>query len=418
MPPAQLFISHSSREDPAARALIERLARELTSAGLTVQVDNISLQPGEVWNDRLLDWMLECHGAILLLSPQALQSDWVALEATILDLRRRQDSEFELIPVFLPGVDAAVLKDPARSRLTALDLARLQALHAGDVAADAALLAALHVKCEQLEKRWDAGDPSLRLLKDIAALLESGPTTGLERLASLIDEEVKTWLWNRKRLHLTLALARRMSEVGLIRAVQALERVAIHYQLSQAKAIVERLAPLRVNPAAARSFADVLSGRIQAAGVLLNADEQDTGKLYARRATGEDLKTRFIDLTNCNEGHGPALLEEEILEAVLEFAKADTVPDAQQELQYAGAPHFALLPARRPDGAVLQRIARTFPTLRFCCLTGFALPVDLPAESPLLALLPALGPHEEAELINPYRYSRRRLTELWEASSY
>jgi hypothetical protein len=137
MPPARLFISHSAREDPVARALIERLYSELNGGDLEVLVDKICLESGEDWNDQLIDWMLECHGAILLLSKQALQSAWVEQEATILNLRKREDADFELIPVFLAGVDDTVLRDPAQSRLAALDLPRLQALRAGDLAGPA-----------------------------------------------------------------------------------------------------------------------------------------------------------------------------------------------------------------------------------------------------------------------------------------
>lgn len=409
MPPARLFISHSAREDLSALTLIERLYSELNCGDFEVLVDKNSLQSGEDWNDQLINWMLECHGAVLLLSKKALQSAWVEQEATILNLRKREDADFELIPVFLDGVDDTVLKDPAQSRLTALDLSRLQALRAGDVAGNEALLAVLRPRCEVLKQLWGDGDPSLWLLKDIAAQLAKGHTFGLERLAGEIDAQIKQWLWNRNRIYLTLALARRMSEIGLDRAVRALEKVKSYYQLEQGVAIVERLAPLRVNSAAARSFSDVLTHRSPAVGVLLNAGERETGYLYARRATGEELSSRFIDLTNCNEGLGSHLLEQEILEAVMEFAKADTIAEAQEELQAQGAPHLAILPARRPDGAVLKRITLTFPTIRFCCLTGS----DLPADPMLLALLPPLGSEDEDKLLKPYRRSRRRLGEIW-----
>jgi hypothetical protein len=412
MPPARLFISHSAREDPVALALIQRLYAELNGGDLEVLIDKKCLESGEDWNDQLIDWMLECHGAVLLLSKKALKSAWVEQEATILNLRKREDADFELLPVFLAGVDDTVLNDPAESRLTALNLPRLQALRAVDAAGNDALLAALRSKCDLLKKRWATDDPGRWLLKDIAAVLEDGHLSGLERLADEIDAQIKQWLWNRNRIYLTLALSTRMSEVGLDRVVRALEKVTSYYRLDQARAIVERLAPLRVNAEATRNFADVVARRNPAVGVILNAVEPDTGKLYARRAMGEELKTRFIDLTNCNEGHGAHLLEQEIQEAIVEFAKADSIPEAQEQLLAQGAPHFALLPARRPDGAVLQRIGLLFPTVRFCCLTG----ADLPADPLLVPLLPPLGPQDEDNLLKPYRRSRKRLIEIWAES--
>lgn len=407
MPPARLFISHSVLQDPAARSLVESLCRDLEGKDLEILVDWKGIESGDDWHDTLIDWMMECHGAILLLSERALLRDWVIREATILDLRQREDPDFELIPVFLAGIDPAVLRDREKTPLAILGLDRLQGEDAAD---EARLLAALKKRCERLRSQAEI-TPARRLLRDIAAILGRGHPFGLEHLAEDLDARVKQWLWNRQRNHLTLALALRMAALDLPRVVRALEGVSSHYELRQAQGILDHLAPLRVHPAGASAVARVVgTGR---PGLRLNAEKALTAKLYARRAFGEMLARRFVQVTNSDAGCSPKRLQDEIIDALLEFTGADCLDEAQRELADLGRPLFVLLPGCRPDAATLQRVSHLFPTVTFCWLTGRT---ELPAafaDPAVEPIHPSLGPEEEEALTRPYSSARRRLEEVW-----
>lgn len=58
-------------------------------------------------------WMHECNAAIILLTEDALKSDWVQAESTFVAVRDRNEGDFKLIPVLLNGVTAdKVTKHP------------------------------------------------------------------------------------------------------------------------------------------------------------------------------------------------------------------------------------------------------------------------------------------------------------------
>jgi len=97
-----VFISHSSAEDPAVAYVRDRLFKELEERNeLQILLDVRMLGGGDVWRPILHQWLAECDSAILLLSPKALDSDWVRTEATILTWRRSLGSKLTLIPVRL-----------------------------------------------------------------------------------------------------------------------------------------------------------------------------------------------------------------------------------------------------------------------------------------------------------------------------
>lgn len=113
----KLFISHSSRlddhegsndpeENPNLKLLIDVINDIKQEYGNCVEVlvdkDENGLPAGIDWENRLNEWLAECHAAIILFSKRALEnSNWVKKEATILSWRRELETNFTLIPVLL-----------------------------------------------------------------------------------------------------------------------------------------------------------------------------------------------------------------------------------------------------------------------------------------------------------------------------
>jgi ADP-ribose pyrophosphatase YjhB (NUDIX family) len=117
-----IFISHSAREDDA-RAVLDALYRRLKKARFEVLLDRERLTAGREWRRELFTWLQRCHGAVILLSADAVESSWVLQEATILNWRRQYEKGFVIIPVYLPPVTPSVFES---GWFSALEIRRLQ----------------------------------------------------------------------------------------------------------------------------------------------------------------------------------------------------------------------------------------------------------------------------------------------------
>jgi len=107
-----IFISYSaeenfSQEDNFTIDVRDQIDKKLSDQGFNVFVDKKRIKPGDQWRFELDYWLNACHGAIILLSRKALSSDWVLKETTILTHRRSLQPDFKLIPVLLGDVQLA-----------------------------------------------------------------------------------------------------------------------------------------------------------------------------------------------------------------------------------------------------------------------------------------------------------------------
>jgi hypothetical protein len=96
-----VFISHSS----AQRAWVEAFASNLRLAGKSVFLDFWRLIPGRDWIDGLRTGLASCKSAILVVSPEALQSGWVREKYEVFRARQNEDPTFSIVPVIYSGVD-------------------------------------------------------------------------------------------------------------------------------------------------------------------------------------------------------------------------------------------------------------------------------------------------------------------------
>jgi hypothetical protein len=137
-PPAQqldVFISYASGQ----REWVEALANNLQSAGKSVFFDVWRLVPGQDFIQGLRAGLASCRSAILVVSPEALQSGWVREEYEILNRRRDADPAFRVVPVVHSGTDFGTpfygsiqwvdFRDPSQHRTA---FARLLAGLSGD----------------------------------------------------------------------------------------------------------------------------------------------------------------------------------------------------------------------------------------------------------------------------------------------
>ena len=108
----QVFISHSSHQADARDARL-KLESALETAGFGVLVDQRELQLGDKWRRKVFTMTFECHAAVVVLSDDALTSEYVFQEIAWLTARRYLDDRFVIVPVLLPRSRARSRPDPA-----------------------------------------------------------------------------------------------------------------------------------------------------------------------------------------------------------------------------------------------------------------------------------------------------------------
>jgi hypothetical protein len=102
-----VFISHSMggkhKTDDRSAKIKECLIEELRNCGWEVFCDK-SIEPGQRWRLEILDRLVNANAGIVLFNENAIVSDWVSSETTVLCFRKALDLNFPVIPVFLNGI--------------------------------------------------------------------------------------------------------------------------------------------------------------------------------------------------------------------------------------------------------------------------------------------------------------------------
>ena len=91
--PEKIFISHHSRNT----VWIETLARNLDKLGYHVLLDFRETQP--LFQLKMDNTLLDCHKAILVATPEAIESGWVREEYEWMVNRQQTDPDFTFMPV-------------------------------------------------------------------------------------------------------------------------------------------------------------------------------------------------------------------------------------------------------------------------------------------------------------------------------
>ncbi len=92
-----VFLSHSSHDKPAVRALAERLR----SDGLRVWLDEWVIRPGDMIGLQIEQGLERSRVLLLFMSPHAFASDWVSLERHTLLFRDPANKNRRFIPLLL-----------------------------------------------------------------------------------------------------------------------------------------------------------------------------------------------------------------------------------------------------------------------------------------------------------------------------
>ena len=90
--PNEVFLSHSNRDRPFVRKLVDVLRRR----GIPVWYSETNIQGAQQWHDEIGAALRRCDWFVLVLSPHAVESKWVKREL-LYSLRRAQDTDSDIL---------------------------------------------------------------------------------------------------------------------------------------------------------------------------------------------------------------------------------------------------------------------------------------------------------------------------------
>lgn len=391
MPPRRrVFISHSTRQDAesVAPALLGALEQAL-AADFDVRVDRTHLRLGERWRHALNTWIGGCDAAVVLLSPRALASSFVAYEASVLAFRAQQGT-LTLVPVLVRPVDSAALK--ACERLRPAEIDETQGIAVADASGIDAVVAAVRARLATVTRRTTSIDERTA---DLAALLARAPSATLDAYAAALDVDVRAW---DSDADVATRLATQLMALGLEGALDVL------------RGILQLLTPGELTRAialVAGSWADERTvGLVREAGrapsperaLALTARQTRTATLLAHRASGLPVGWRVVEVP----GAFGEDADEELARSIrANLAEAMRVPEAKLDARltfYArvGEPQFVALAAAGVDGALARRVAARFPGIVLLLLGADDPTARLALERARIAVgLPPIEPPDE-----------------------
>jgi len=399
--PIRLFLSHRSR-DTTSRQRLRTIANLLRPQGIEVIYDKTQIKDGRRWREVINAMVVACDAAAVLLTPAALESEWVLKEATILRSRHDRDARFPLLPVLLDDLDIDTLK--ANRLWDPVDLQALQAVSGDATAVATALANAVD------ERKADLQPTPLDLIvDDIAEVLRSYSERRLQLAVNDIGEEVPTDVVDQPN-RLALAIARwmlRQPPPALARIARALKKLGKRLDPADAREIIDTVAPLWIDLDAASAF--TRSGWEHPACrdlVIGCAKPSETVNQYVDRAYFPDDPPALIVLNGITAGAQEEDVSDELRDELtqrLEQTKRRTYRKADLDdwLGKLETRVFVLLPL--PDHAPLVPVLQgLYPRLTFVFFAAPSVAAAAALPAGVLRVEPPLEPSTEDQVMTDY----------------
>ena len=107
-----VFVSYK-RQHAATTDFLLTIEPALQKAGFHVLRDQ-TIEPGERWSEDLYRWLMECSGAVVILSDEATRSDWCRREWSVL-AARAATTDLKVVPVWVEPTGKTDLLDDLQS---------------------------------------------------------------------------------------------------------------------------------------------------------------------------------------------------------------------------------------------------------------------------------------------------------------
>ncbi|MCP3961522.1 MAG: toll/interleukin-1 receptor domain-containing protein [bacterium] len=389
-----VFISHSCKDkekappdglsaaEAAARQERLKFARDLRAdvharlkavAGLDVFLDvRGGLGAGDVWQDGLHQALRTCSGAVILLSPEALESGWVLKEATILSWRVFMSERLIVVPVML-GVSRADLRAKGFGAvdLDAIQWVQVPAASPGartaavdEIVAALAPVAAAGVRNDKTTwktkvERW--------LLEFGNQLKKEVPEGYDEDYLKLMYQALGVEAQDRNRdgedpyqdVSAFLLASKTRKIIKMLRKVPTSGK-------SQRQEIQNKVRPFWVDPLAATPLPHAArEGMV----VAIDGEEVESARDYVRRAycTFEEVD-HLLAPPEVTDGTAEQIVSK-VRAEVGRYYDPDNAKDLAEEIEDCGPIYVILGPGSARED-VLDQLTAAYPQLTFVAVTG------------------------------------------------
>ncbi|MFJ4976884.1 toll/interleukin-1 receptor domain-containing protein [Streptomyces coeruleorubidus] len=424
----QVFISHSSRRDPLATLVRERIAEGLAAKNHEVKVDTDALRPGQDWCPTLFRWLADCDAAVVLFNREALDSFWVRREVNVLMWRRALNPGLLVVPVLIGGLTSADVKDHGFSDVLPVQFARPPAEALDGSAVDSlvsqvldefAVLPDMNGQPDSMRRWIELVAEYLECTRKKQALIEAGRALGISD-EYLPDSEVHPGAGR--------YIAQQMLDAApSARLMGAMQAIAPHLDDSSLQRLITQVAPAWISGEAARHLLPSGPGDApHCRTVALNAWVSQTGHQFIDRAMCLDF-AHYWSKAAGGLPVGEDAVQETLDQCFTAVRHLLNFPDELPLERLRFRPdcfHFLILAAHglRPHvvAEVVEGLHRVLPQLIIVLLTGD----DPPAVETIrkwglddvVVLTPPLGPDEETlgyQLANDLRSIPDRLNGCW-----
>jgi len=305
----RIFISHSTdKSDVDGQAYLNTLVSGLADARdehgqlrFEIFFDRKSLEGGDDWNLKIVNHLVYCHAAVLVLSARALESEFVKFEVSNLMARRARQRDpqthqplFDVVPV-LPWIDGAAASRQAleKEMLAKLDVGFWKAIGFGaginysGPSEAATIVPELIAKLSGVDV--DSQDAAIaQLERDIATYLEpvKRDLLGAAAAAAGFSSPPPGVTDQEAAMHVTRGLL--LSPLDLVFKALLQMKASLKRDLVE---VFDLLAPCWVSPEAARLLVAPLARTPPGSCAILNgAIVSFTPEMYVRRARGMSRK--------------------------------------------------------------------------------------------------------------------------------
>jgi hypothetical protein len=365
-----IFVSHSSLDQDLTREVCAQLD---AAAGTPYRslVDYDALEGGQDWPLYLIEFMVRCHSAVILLTERAIASPWVLKEATILTARRSLDPSFKLFIVRFPNTEQ-LLETPLWRPLFLGNIQQLTYLDAQGVATDVHGVLGNNVSVET---------PFEQLVDTLADLLERATPRALKAASGKLNVvPAKLTIASNERMQWVENIARHLvcGHLGQFGGIPDLIDQFNASDVETVRKILRILSPYWIEALAAARLLRLLGSQERWAAAMNGADVAAfTAPLYVRRAHQPSLKYDIIPIA----GGAADKFVEDVSRQICNFldrSRPRRQSDKQVIAQLAGQPAewYAVLPPPMPDAGAIEELLNLFPTITFILWTGEALPGD------------------------------------------
>ncbi len=402
----KVFISHSAKE-PGTRDLVERLYQALNNAGHAVRLDQEDLLLGDNWRSVLNFWIGGCHAAVLLLSPAALESDFVNYEASVLTYRDNVDDDFLLIPVLVDPVDDGTL------RASRLEPTRIQEVQSRVGGTHDQIVRQV---CERLEQARARATPLDRATNYLAHLLKTVPSYLLEDIAGTLRLDPGPWT---PEGEVALDVAQKMLAEGLssdsVDALRDLRADLPEPVGRNLEGLINLLGSSWVDYHASKRLPELARGRHDMG---INGVYPLTARMYVIRGGRFNPKDpwKMVEVTGVAGEDLDEALPREIRSALNRLLGTRNDRTLKQELAVFARnrePIIVALPAQGLAPETLASLRTEFEDARFFLLTGAGTPPpgEVLEEAGVELLTPVLQPGLEDGFCCRYQNARDYLLE-------